>query len=173
MREINFSSPEGLHIKRTLLALSLGLAVAAASLAAAVAAPTTAFIGPPGWSHADQSPDPNSKLEQWRFAAGDVQTLTYRVDPSTSYTDALAAIHKMLTDNKFKPSIDKDVTCQGLAAHQVEFVPTGPDGHRIAINRIIVPNGNGNLAIIYVREEGQQFDPDARKAISTYCGAAI
>jgi hypothetical protein len=145
----------------------------AAVAAPAFAATDVAFIGPSGWSHVDNSAgqvDPNRKIDQWHIA-GDVASVTFIKDSATPYADALGLIKTNFETNKIKPSQDKDFMCQGKTGHVVEFA-TGPDGHKIVINRILVPDGAGVDTITYVRADGNPFDPDVKKSETDYCAAA-
>ena len=137
---------------------------------AATAAPAAAadFVGPPGWPAVPvpTSTDVSRTFKQWHL--GDVATVTYIKDASLSYTDALGNIQKNFSTNNIKPSIDKDEPCQGKNGHVVEFT-TGPDGHRIVINRVLVPDGNGVQTITYTRQEGSVVDNDVTKAETDFC----
>ncbi len=155
-------------MRRTLLAVF----VLAGAAAPALAATDVAFIGPAGWSQVDTSAapaDPNRKTEQWHIA-GDVASVTFIKDSVTSYADALALIKTNFSTNKIRPSADKDIPCQGKTGHVVEF-STGPDGHQIVINRILVPDGNGLDTITYVRSGGTPFDSDVQKSETAFCAA--
>ena len=107
---------------------------------------------------------------QWHIA-GDVSTVTFIADPSNPYADALAAIEQNFKTNGIKPATNKDTTCQGKAGHIVEFT-TGPDGHKIVINRLLVPYGQGVITVTYARSDGSPFDADVKKSETTYCGVA-
>ena len=142
-----------------------------ALLAAPCLADGTTFVGPSGWT-ADTaaSADPAHPLMQWHLSGDTTTSLTYSRTTRT-YEDSLAAIHANLVANKIKSSVDKDVPCQGKTAHVVEFY-AGPDGHRIAINRMLVPTSDGVAAITYAHEDGTPFDPDVTKSEAAYCAAA-
>lgn len=151
---------------RTLASLSLALAC----VAPALAGPNDiAYAGPSGWSHVDvpAPTDANHAFAQWHIS-GDISTVTYILDGTTSYADSLASIRKNFSDNKIKPSIDKDVPCRGETAHVIEF-STGPDGKKVIINRMLVPTGAGVSTITYARSDGSVFDSDVQKSITTYC----
>jgi hypothetical protein len=151
--------------------LTLIASFALAAGAPALAATDVAFIGPAGWSHVDSSgqTDPNRKIEQWHIA-GDVASVTFIKDSVTAYADALALIKNNFSTNKIRPAQDKDFPCQGKVGHVVEFT-TGPDGHAIVINRILVPDGAGVDTITYVRSDGNPFDSDVKKSETDFCAA--
>ena len=145
--------------------------VSALAVLAAPAAAVADFAGPAGWSVAavPVSTDSARTFKQWHL--GDVATVTYIKDTSLSYADALGTIEKNFSTNHIKPTTDKDQACQGKAGHVVEFT-TGPDGHRIVINRILVPDGNGVQTVTYTRPEGAAFDNDVKKVETDFCGAS-
>ncbi|GAC1299442.1 MAG: hypothetical protein NVSMB19_03640 [Vulcanimicrobiaceae bacterium] len=150
--------------------------VASAALCAAVVAPAGAagvtFPSPEGWSHVAVPPptDPTRTFDQWHIA-GDIATVTYIRDGTAAYADSLATILKNFADNNIKPSTNKDVPCQGKTAHVVEFA-TGPDGKKVVINRMLVPDGTGVVTITYARSDGSAFDNDVKKSETTFCAAA-
>jgi len=152
-------------------ALVLAIAAAAVAAPAAALAGDVAFVGPAGWSHDDlqQSPDGTRKYDKWHIA-GDVASVTYIADSNSTYADALAAIETNFQTNHIKPATDKDIPCQGKTGHVIEF-SVGPDGHKIVINRMLVPNGTGVVTITYARSDGSVFDPDVKKSETAYCAA--
>ena len=146
------------------------LAATAAVALPAAAFADAAFPPPSGWSHVDvAATDPAHTIQQWHIA-GDVSSLTYAKDTGTSYADALARIQKNFADNKIRPAKDKDMPCQGKTAHVIEFA-TGPDGHQVVINRLLVPDAAGVDTVTYVRSDGAVFDADVQKSIAAYCAA--
>lgn len=150
--------------------IMLCIGIVAAVVTPAPAADVT-FTGPAGWKHVDPpaSTDATRKSEQWHIP-GDVATVTFIADPSNAYGDALGAIEQNFKKNGIKPSADKDMPCQGKIGHMVEFA-TGPDGHKIVINRLLVPSGTGVVTITYARADGSPFDPDVKTSETTYCAA--
>jgi hypothetical protein len=139
--------------------------------AAPVLAAATAFVGPSGWSEDTAiSSDPTHPTMQWHLPGDPATSLTFS-QTTRAYDDALAAIRTNLTTNKIKPSVDKDITCQGKAGHVVEFA-AGPDGHKIVINRTLVPTSDGVIAITYTRDDGTGFDPDVKKSLDTFCAGS-
>ena len=131
------------------------------------------FAGPSGWSanaNPAPPPDPAHAVMQWHLPGDGSTSVTY-VRTTTSYDDSLAAIHTNFTTNKIKPAVDKDVPCHGKTAHVIEFA-TGPDGHRININRMVVPTSDGVAAITYARSGDTPFDPAVTQAETAYCAAA-
>jgi hypothetical protein len=135
-----------------------------------VVADDAAFTGPAGWSAnaANASPpDPAHAALQWHLAGDDSTSLTY-LRTTTSYDDALAAIHTNFTTNKIKPSLDQDLTCRGKTSHVIEFA-TGPAGHQVVIHRMLVPMPDGVAAITYARESDVAFDPAVKAAETSFC----
>ncbi len=96
---------------------------------------------------------------------------TYIRDGSAPYAGALATILKNFSDNNIKPAMNKDITCQGKTGHVVEFA-TGPDGKKVLINRMLVPDGTGVVTITYARSDGSDFDNEVKKSETTFCGSA-
>jgi hypothetical protein len=153
------------------LCIAFTLALVVAPIAAS--ADGIAFVGPASWSSngpASSSGDASHQFSQWHLPGDSAASLTF-LQTTTSYADSLAAIHANFTANKIKPAVDKDVPCQGKVAHVIEFA-TGPADHKVVINRMIVPSGDGVAALTYSREDGTTFDPDVAKAESAYCAAA-
>lgn len=146
-------------------------AVLAATLAAPASAAAVPFPGPDGWSRVavPTSADTSRDFEQWHIA-GDISTVTFIRDGSGVYADALATILKNFADNNIKPSTNKDMPCQGKTAHVVEFA-TGPDGKKVVINRMLVPDGAGLVTITYARAQDSDFDKDVKKSETTFCMA--
>lgn len=143
-----------------------------ASLAVGARASGVAFPAPDGWSHVavPSSTDTSRTFDQWHIA-GDVSTVTFIRDSSGVYADALATIMKNFSDNNIKPATNKDMTCQGKTAHMVEFA-TGPDGKKILINRVLVPEATGLVTITYARSDGSEYDKDVKKSVTTFCAAS-
>ena len=152
----------------TFSTIALGLPV---GLGAAALADPTFALAPP-WSHVDQAAagDTSRKFDQWHIS-GESDSVTMISDSTTAYADAVALIEKNFTDNKIKPAVDKDFTCNAKASHEVEFA-AGPEGHKIIINRILIPNGAGVITITYARSD-QDVDPEYKKSITAYCGGPV
>jgi hypothetical protein len=139
---------------------------AAPGLAAA-----TVFTSPSGWSEDTAlSSDPAHPTMQWHLPGDPSTSLTFS-QTTRAYDDALGAIRTNLTTNKIKASVDKDITCQGKTGHVVEF-SAGPDGHKIVINRMLVPTSDGVIAITYTRDDGTAFDSDVKKSEDTWCAGS-
>jgi hypothetical protein len=140
-----------------------------AATAAAAFADSVAFVGPAGWSHSPPpaATDPQRSVDQWHLS-GDISTLTFIRDTATTYADALAAVEKNVTTNRIKTTADRDMPCRGTTGHVVEF-SYGPDGNKIIMNRIMVPDGPGLDTVTYARSDGSIFDPDVKKAETTFC----
>lgn len=144
-----------------------------ASLVVPALADEPAFTGPSGWSanpSTTAATDPAHAVMQWHLPGDNSASLTY-LRTTTSYDDSLAAIHANFTTNKIKPSVDKDLPCRGKTGHVVEF-STGPDGHKVVIWRMLVPESDGVVAITYARASDDGFDPAVQQAETAYCAAA-
>lgn len=151
-------------------AFLLSLFMLATTSGTALADSAPVFVGPSGWSHnPPPATDPYRTIDQWHLS-GDVASVTFIKDTSTTYTDAVAAIEKNFSTNKIKPAADKDTSCRGATARLVEFA-IGPDGHQVVIHRLVVPDGNGVDTVTYTRSNGSAFDPDVKKSETTYCGS--
>jgi hypothetical protein len=139
--------------------------------AAPVLAAATVFVSPSGWSEDTAiSSDPAHPTMQWHLPGDPATSLTFS-QTTRAYDDSLGAIRTNLTTNKIKPSVDKDITCQGKTGHVVEF-SAGPDGHKIVINRTLVPTSDGVIAITYTRDDGVGFDADVKKSLDTFCAGS-
>jgi hypothetical protein len=150
--------------------------VAAGLLAGVTALPAVAddvtFVGPAGWSANPTNaspPDPAHAALQWHLSGDESTSVTY-LRTTTSYDDALAAIHANFTTNKIKASLDQDLTCRGKTSHVIEFA-TGPAGHQVVIHRMLVPMMDGVAAITYAREGDVAFDPAVKAAETAFCAA--
>ena len=142
-------------------AFLLSLLMLATTSGIALADSPPAFVGPPGWSHnPPAATDPNRTIDQWHLS-GDVSSVTFIKDTSTTYTDAVAAIEKNFSTNKIKPAADKDMSCRGTTAHLVEFA-IGPDGHQVDIQRrpVNAVNSAGHRAADHIgnRATAQRLD---------------
>jgi hypothetical protein len=157
-------------LRRILSFSTVALALPAGLGVAALADPS--FTLAPPWSHVDQATagDTTRKFDQWHIS-GESDSVTMISDSTTAYADAVALIEKNFTDNKIKPAIDKDFTCNAKPSHVVEFA-AGPEGHKIIINRILIPNGTGVITITYARSD-QDVDPEYKKSITAYCGGPV
>jgi len=59
---------------------------------------------------------------------------TFMSDDTLSYDDSLGMIRKNVTDNGLKPSVDKDRTCGGRRAHEIEMTFGTTIVHQIVID---------------------------------------
>jgi hypothetical protein len=132
---------------------------------AALAAPKP-FVGPSGWDHtvgAVSAQSPPRSQETWKKSDG--QQLIYLTDGGLAYDDIVAMVKKNITDNTIKTAVDKDRTCDGHRAHEVEmtFAPT-------VVHQIIIDNTPGVTKLTYTRPDGMAMSADATAAIAAYCG---
>src|SRR5579883_3034968 len=124
--------------------------ITTALLGIAIAAPKP-FPAPNGWNAVQQQAPPGSTIQIWTHDSGPLQqTLTVLDDPTTPYTDAVQIVQKNIAANKFKVTVNKDQTCNGQSGHFFEM-SYGPDVGKVAVDRLIVPDGAGTLTITYMR----------------------
>lgn len=159
-------------LKRTffiLTALLIGLALSGLALAA------KPFPAPSGWDQVQQQSPAGSQasFQMWKTGSGDLQQTVIVVDdPTQTYDDAVQRIHKNIVDSKFKVVADKDQSCDGKTAHLFEMV-YGPDVKRIAVDRLVVPDGSGIMQITYMRPEPEPFADVVKNNLNSYCGTAV
>ena len=138
----------------------------AASLPIAAWAAAKPFAGPSGWDHtvgATATPQLPRAQETWKKSDGEL--LTYLSDGGLAYDDVVGLVHKNIADNALKPSVDKDRTCDGRRAHEVEMT-----FGTTVVRQIIVDDSPGVTKLTYTRPQGMTAGTDATTAISTYCG---
>ena len=152
----------------TLAARITGAAVAASFvlLAGGAALAAKPFVGPDGWDHTvavTPTPQLPRAQESWKKADGEV--LIYLSDGGLSYDDTVAAVKKNITDNSIKTAVDRDRTCGGKRAHEIEmtFAPT-------IVHQVIIDEAPGVTKLTYSRPVGSAMGADATAAITTYCG---
>jgi hypothetical protein len=145
---------------RVLLAGSLVLIPVAAAAAA------KPFTGPVGWDHTVvATPTPALPRAQETWKKSDSEVLTYLSDAALSYDDIVAMVKKNLSDNGMRPSYDKDRTCDGKRAHEVELT-----FGTTVVRQIIIDDAPGVTKLTYTRTQGSPQSPDELAAISAYCG---
>lgn len=142
------------------------LAFAALLPTAASAAPKQ-FTGPPsGWDHAVvATPTPQTPRSQETWKKSDGELITFLSDGGLAYDDIIVMIKKNITDNKLKPAVDRDRTCAGKRAHEVEmtFGPT-------VVHQVIIDDAPGVTKVTYTRGQETPASPDATAALNAYCG---
>ena len=141
------------------------IALAALLPLAAVAA-TKPFTGPTGWEHTAvvvATPQSPRATDTWRKSDG--QLVTYMSDAAVSYDDIVGMVKKNIADNGFKPSLDKDRTCEGRRAHELEMT----FGTSV-VHQVIVDDAPGVTKLTYTRTQGVPMDADVTSAIAAYCG---
>ena len=142
------------------------LAALAAILPFAAMAAAKPFVGPSGWDHvvgATATPQLPRAQETWKKSDGEL--LVYLSDGGLAYDDILGLVKKNISDNSIKTAVDKDRTCQGRRAHEVEmtFSPT-------VVHQLIVDDSPGVTKLTYTRPEGMKPSDDANAAITAFCG---
>ncbi len=142
-----------------------GLVFAAALVPLAAAAAPKPFTGPAGWEHAvGASPSPQSPRAQetWKKSG---ELLTLLSDGGLAYDDIVAMVKKNVADNGLKPAVDRDRTCDGRRAHEVELT----FGSSV-VRQIIVDDNPGVTKLTYTRPAGTPAGADATGALAAYCG---
>src|SRR5581483_7047099 len=105
----------------------LTAAVAFAALLApfAAGAAPKPFTGPAGWNHtvtATPSPTSPRSAESWQKGDQNVSALN---STDVVYGDVVAAVHKSMAGNNVHPTVDRDITCAGKPAHELEMTLNG------------------------------------------------
>jgi len=133
---------------------------------AAWAAPKP-FSGPPsGWDHAVvSSPTPQNPRAQETWKKSDGELITYLSDGGLAYDDIVGMVRKNISDNGLHPSVDRDRTCDGRRAHEVEMT----FGSTI-VHQVIVDDAPGVTKVTYTRAQGKPMPPDVTAAFTAYCG---
>lgn len=138
----------------------------AALLPLAAAAATKPFTGPPGWDHTVAlAPTPQSPRASDTWRKSDGQLVTYMADAALAYDDTVGMVKKNIADNGFKTAIDKDRTCEGRRAHELEMT----FGTSV-VHQVIVDDAPGVTKLTYTRNQGVPMDADVTSAIAAYCG---
>jgi hypothetical protein len=138
----------------------------ALALPSAAHAATKPFTGPAGWDHAVQATaTPQNPRAQETWKKSDGQSLTELSDGGLAYDDVLAQIKKNAADNRLHPAVDRDRTCDGRRAHEVEET----FGTSV-VHQIIVDGAPGVTKLTYTRPNGMPMAPEVVSAITAYCG---
>jgi hypothetical protein len=159
---------------RNQAAPALAVAILASGLcAAAAAAAIKPFPPPSGWDHVQQQAPPGTIMLVWTKDSGPLQqTLTVVDDPNEAYADAVQRVQKNITANKFKVSANHDQLCNGVTGHLFAMA-YGPDVGRVAVDRLILPDGTGSEQITYMRPEPEPFAGEIKSELNTYCGTTV
>ncbi len=134
-------------------------------LAAAAAAKPFAGLGA-GWEHtvaATATAQSPRAQETWKKSGGEFVTLLS--DGGLAYDDIVGMVKKNVTDNALKPAVDRDRTCDGRRAHEVELT----FGTSV-VHQIIVDDNPGVTKLTYTRPTGTAAGADATGALAAYCG---
>lgn len=147
---------------RTAVAAALAACIPLAASAAA-----KPFTGPTGWDHTvGMTATPAAPRSQETWKSSDGQLITFLSDAALSYDDSLALIHKNVASNGFKPAVDKDRTCDGKRAHEIEMT-----FGTTVVHQIVVDEAPGVTKVTYTHPQGGTISPDALAAITAYCGS--
>jgi hypothetical protein len=151
----------------TALIRTAGALVAVLALPLAAAGAGRPFTGPAGWDHTvgmTATAQLPRTQETWKKSDGEL--FTYLSDEALSYDDTLGMVRKNVADNGFKPSVDKDRTCGGRRAHEIEMT----FGNTI-VHQIIIDDAPGVTRLTYTHPQGTPASADAITTIAAYCGA--
>ncbi|HZO94801.1 MAG TPA: hypothetical protein VFB22_13740 [Candidatus Baltobacteraceae bacterium] len=148
----------------------LTAAVAFAALLApfAAGAAPKPFTGPAGWNHtvtATPSPTSPRSAESWQKGDQNVSALN---STDVVYGDVVAAVHKNMAGNNVHPTVDRDITCAGKPAHELEMTLNGTTFHQLIIDE---GTGGGTTRITYSRPQSMSPAPDVTAAFTAYCGS--
>ena len=154
------------------LAPLAGAFLASAFIGSAIAAPKP-FPSPSGWNAVQQQAPAGTMIQVWTHDSGPLQqTVTVVDDPNDSYSDAVQRVQKNLAANKFKVTANKDQTCNGQTGH-LFAMSYGPDIGRVAVERLIVPDGSGSMQITYMRPDPEPFADEVKADLNGYCGTTV
>lgn len=132
---------------------------------AAVAAPHP-FTGPSGWEHTvATTPTAQAPRAQETWKKSDGEVITYLSDAGLSYDEILGMVKKNVTDNNLKPSVDRDRTCSGRRAHEIEMT-----FGTTTVHQVIADDTPGVTKLTYTRAQSAPVDADVTSAINAYCG---
>ncbi|GAC1581173.1 MAG: hypothetical protein NVS3B7_16140 [Candidatus Elarobacter sp.] len=139
----------------------------AAFLPVAAAAASKPFTGPAGWEHTVGTM-PTSELpraqETWKKSDGEL--LTYLADGGLAYDEIVGMVKKNIAANALKTAVDKDRTCDGRRAHEVEMT-----FGTTLVHQVIVDDAPGVTKLTYTRSSGTPSGADVTSSVSAYCGA--
>jgi hypothetical protein len=125
------------------------------------------FAGPQGWDHTVTStPTPQQPRAQETWKKNGEQ-ITYLSDGGLTYDDIVAMVRKNISDNGLHPTVDRDRTCDGRRAHEVEMT----FGTTI-VHQVIVDDSPGVTKVTYTREQRKPMAADVTAAFVAYCGGS-
>lgn len=140
--------------------------VFAALLPLAASAAAKPFVGPAGWDHTVQSTptaaSPRS-AETWK-KGGDILTLLG--DDGMTYADIVATVEKNVNQNGLHPTVDKDRTCAGRKAHEIEEI-----FGTTVVHQLIIDDAPGVMKLTYTHPQSSPPSADVANALTAYCGA--
>jgi hypothetical protein len=152
---------------------ALAVAVLLLGLYAVAAAAIKPFPPPNGWNQVQQQAPPGSTIMVWTKDSGPLQqTVTVVDDPSEPYTDAVDRVQKNISANKFKITANRDQPCNGATGHLFSMA-YGPEVGRVAVDRLILPDGTGSAQITYMRPAPEPFSDDVKASLNSYCGTTV
>jgi hypothetical protein len=125
------------------------------------------FSGPAsGWDHSVvATPTPQQPRAQETWKKSDGELITYLSDGGLSYDDIVGMVRKNISDNGLHPTVDRDRTCDGRRAHEVEMT----FGATI-VHQIIVDDSPGVTKVTYTRPQGKPMSADVTASFTAYCG---
>jgi hypothetical protein len=152
---------------RSVLRAAAAIIAIAALLPLAVAAATKPFPGVTGWDHTvGATPSAQTPRAQETWKKSDGEQLTYLADGGLAYDDIVAMVKKNVADNGIKPALDKDRTCEGKRAHEIEMA-----FGTTVVHQIIVDDSPGVTKLTFSRAQGQSMPAEVTSALTSYCGS--
>ena len=143
---------------------SLCAGLIAVSIPLAVSAAPRPFNGPANWDHTvATSADAASTTHSELWKSGDGETLTLLSTAALSYDDVIAAVHKNTAS--LHPAVDRDVTCAGRRAHEIEMTYTS-----MVTRQLIVDDAPGVTRLTLIHPADKPATTDVMAALQAYCG---
>ena len=137
--------------------------VAASILPVAAGATPRPFTGPANWDHAVAANSEGSTTHSELWKNGDGETLTLLSTSALNYDDVIAAIHKNVAT--LHPSVDRDLTCSGRRAHEIEMAYTS-----MVTRQLIVDDVPGVTRLTLIHPADKPATTDVMAALQAYCG---
>ena len=148
--------------------LPAALAFAALAIPLAAGAAPKPFTGPAGWDHhVTATPSPMSPRSAESWQRGD-QSVSAVNASDVVYADVIVAVHKNMTTNNVHPTLDRDMTCAGKPAHEIEMTLNGTTFHQLIVDE---GTGAGTTRITYSRPQSMTPAADVTAALAAYCAA--
>lgn len=158
---------------RILVAAPLAGALLLCSIAVPASAAPKPFPAPSGWDTVQRQAPAGTTIQVWTHDSGPLlQTVTFLDDPNQPYTDAVTLVQNNIKANKIKVSANKDQVCNGQTGH-LFVMSYGPDVGRVAVERLIIPDGPGTVQITYMRPDPEPPADEVKSGLNAYCGTPV